>query len=331
MRLVYLELVEKIISSVHKVNRNKLYVFMICLCIAVFIWLMIKLSGEYYTNISYPFRFTNIPTEKLMFENADSTINLNLKANGLQLFSAKYLKRHPTVNIDLSSVKMHRCRYRYGSYIITSSLKRSISDQLKFTEDINFISPDSLFFVLESCVTKKVAVETEMSINFKKQYYQYGDIIVTPDSIVLSGLFLMIDTIDFIKTKKIEFSEVKDNKDFNVEIIKPLKSKNIKYSTDKVNIKIPVENYTESSIFLPIQQINDSVNKVKTFPEKVKVTYLVALRDFDRVDEIMFMAGVDCSKISADNQTLELELFRYADFVKITGMFPEKVEYIILK
>ena len=331
MRLVYLELVEKLTRSSDKVIRNKLYVFLVCLGIAVFIWLMIKLSGEFYSSVSYPFRFTNIPAGKLMVENVDSTLSLKLKANGLQLFSIKHLKKYPTVNIDLNRVKMHRCRYRYGSYILTSSLKRLITDQLQIADKVISVSPDSLFFVMENSEKKMVAVKADLSISFKKQYHQYGSIVVTPDSILISGLLSMIDTISFIKTKRIELSELYKNTDINIEIVKPLISKNIKYLTDKVNVQIPVENYTESSIDLPIQQVGDSIRKIKTFPAKAKVTYMVALKDFDRIDKSMFLAGVDCSEINAENKILEVKLFRQADFVKVTGIFPEKVEYIILK
>lgn len=331
MKSFFLELVEKLTRSSDKVIRNKLYIFLICLGIAVFIWLMIKLSGEYYSNVSYPFRFTNIPAGKLMVENVDSTLSLKLKANGLQLFSIKYFKDHPTVNIDLNRVKLHRCRYKYGSYVLTSSLKSYIINQLEIADKIISVLPDSLFFVMENSEKKMSAVKTDLSISFKKQYYQYGDIVLTPDSVLISGLLSMIDTINFIKTKKIELSGLDKNVDIDIEIVKPLISKNIKYSTDKINVKIPVENYTESSIDLPIIQVGDSIRKIKTFPAKVTITYMVALKDFDRVDKSMFLAGVDCSKINAVNKILNVKLLRQADFVKVTEIFPENVEYIILK
>ena len=54
-------------------------------------------------------------------------------------------------------------------------------------------------------------------------------------------------------------------------------------------------------------------------------------KDFDRIDKSMFMAAVDCSKISEKNKIFEVKLLRQADFVNVTGIFPEKVEYIILK
>ena len=331
MRLINLEFVKNLTASASKVKRDKLYIFLVCFGISVFIWLMIKLSGEYYSNVSYPFRFTNVPSGKLLVENVDSSLNIKLKANGMQLFNKKFLTRHSTILIDLEKVKINRCRYSYGSYILTSTLTKLISKQLKFSENEIRISPDSLFFVLENSENKMICVKPDLEISFKKQFQQYGDIVVSPDSILLSGSFSMIDTINFIKTKKIKFSDLSENTNVNVEIVKPLVSENIKYSAEKVNIKIPVENYTESSLDIPIQKIGDSLIKIKTFPGKVKTTSMVALKDFDRIDKSMFMAAVDCSKISEKNKIFEVKLLRQADFVNVTGMFPEKVEYIILK
>ncbi len=302
-----------------------------CFGIAVFIWLMIKLSDEFTSKVSYPFRFTNIPSGKLLVESSDSTLKLQVKANGLQLFSTKYLKKSPLINIDFNRVKLNRCRYKYGSYILTSSLKNYLINQLDITDNIISVSPDSLFFVMENSEMKMLAVKTDLSISFEKQYYQYGDIKITPDSIRVNGLLSIIDTINYIKTKRIELSELKKNIDIDIGILKPLISKNIKYSVDKVNVKIPVENYTESSIDIPIQQVGNSIREIKTFPAKVKVTYMVALKDFDRLDKSMFLAGVDCSKINTGNNILRVKLFRQADFVKVTEIFPESVEYIILK
>ncbi len=76
---------------------------------------------------------------------------------------------------------------------------------------------------------------------------------------------------------------------------------------------------------------NDRVS-IKTFPEKVKITYFVALIDYNRVDHEMFKAQVNIPVIGKLTPgKLKVNIVQFPSFVKIRKIVPDKVEYIILK
>jgi hypothetical protein len=58
---------------------------------------------------------------------------------------------------------------------------------------------------------------------------------------------------------------------------------------------------------------------------------MVALKDYKKINESMFWAMIDFTKLdlkSADNKVKVL-ITKFPSFVKITKIDPEKVEYII--
>ncbi len=289
------------------------------------------MSKEYYSNIEYPLVYTNIPGDKLLTNSPDSTLILRVKSKGFRLFSIKYLKKHRAIGINLSRTNLRKSRYENTTYVLTSSLKKDIEKKLYLTDKLISISPDTLHFNIEEIVNNKIPVRPDISITYKKQYLLYDSIKLNPDSIIVRGSQETIDTIKFIKTAKIELLNLSENKSFALKIIKPITSPNIKYSTDTINVFIPVEKFTEATIEIPVGILNNDSINIITFPEKVQLTYLVALKDYKRIYPEMFSAGINYNENIKNNKNLKLKVSKQPDFVKITKIKPEKVEYIIFK
>jgi hypothetical protein len=117
--------------------------------------------------------------------------------------------------------------------------------------------------------------------------------------------------------------------DLNIDLTK---EKNISVSPKKIVSYLKVEKFTESNIEIPINHNAAKINKsIKLFPDKVNVSYMVALKDYKRVNESMFRAVVDFTKLdlkSAENK-VKVEISKFPSFVKINKIDPEKVEFII--
>ncbi len=332
MKFSFLELFRKIASeSWDRKQRNHLYIFLLCLGISIFIWLMIKLSSDYYSTLTYHVDYVNIPDNNLLAPNADSTITMNIEAQGFKLFSLKYLKRNPKIEIDLQKTNIHKNRYSYGFYVLTSSLRNKLEQELKLTDESFSIYPDTLSFVLEQLTSKKLPVRSEISFTLKKQHQIKGTIHIQPDSILISGIPSIVDTLNYVSTEVIELGEINSSKSLKLALKKFGRDKKIKLLRDSVNIEIPVVKYTEASMMIPIRKPEDMSREVKFFPSQVEVVFLVTLPDYDKVNAGMFTAEV--SEINEDKagNTLEVSMSHTPNFVKVVKIKPEKVEYIILK
>ena len=277
--------------------------------------------------------YTNIPDDKLLINLPDSVLTLNVQSQGLDFFSDKYLSGDQAIYINIGGLNYKKVNGLYKSFLLTSQISSNIARQLNLSNKLKSISPDTLFFLFESMSMKNVAVIPDIKIDFEKQYQRYGLITIEPDSVIVYGPASVIDKVDFVRTEKIELKKIKDNQEFSVNIISTANNKKLRFSENEIQISIPVAKYTEGSIELPIITI-DSLSgfKIKTYPDKVLVTYLVALKDFKRVNMDMFQMGVYYkSKESSAYKTLKVEILHQPPFVEIVKIDPQRVEYIIGK
>lgn len=332
MKISFPDLFRKIISkSWDSGVRKHTNIFFLCLGISVFIWLMIKMSGDYESSIQYSIKYTSIPEGKLLTQDADTTLRLDIRAKGFRIFSLKYLRSKPQIAISLEDYKIHKNRYRYGSYLLTSSLRNMINERLDIGNEITGIYPDTLNFILEKTIRKKVPVRQNITFSFKQQHQLYGSVSCSPDSVIISGPPSLIDTIRFVETSLVKLGELHEDANTRVSLINPDSRSLVRLSTDSCTLNVPVANYTEQKAEIPVQVLNAGGKRVKLFPEKIEITYLIALPDYNKVSNDMFEAVVDLHDITEYNKTLDIKLAHHPGFVKIIRIRPEKVEYIILK
>lgn len=311
--------------------RNKLYIFIVCIVISAFVWTLIKFSKDYTTVLKYPVIFKNIPANRVLVNYPDSTISLTVTAKGFKLIYNEFFNKPYPLEIDLSTVHLKRKGDFYYSNLFTTTVTSELSKQLMFPNNIVSIDPDTLTFTFEKRYFKKVPVESRLEMNFKKQYQLYDSIKFSPDSVTISGSLNDIKKISSVKTEQKVLKNLSSSEfvDLNIELPKKL---NVSVSPKKIVGYVNVEKFTESNIEIPINHNADKVNKsIKLFPNKVNVSYLVALKDYKKINEGMFWAFVDFSKLdlkSADNK-VKIVITKFPSFTKITKIDPEKVEFII--
>ena len=68
------------ISDVFK--KNKLYVFLVCLAISIFIWLLIVLSKNNIETIDYPITYSKPPDNLVLTNVPDSLLSFRLSSSG---------------------------------------------------------------------------------------------------------------------------------------------------------------------------------------------------------------------------------------------------------
>ena len=77
--------------------------------------------------------------------------------------------------------------------------------------------------------------------------------------------------------------------------------------------------------------VNNSKKKLRLFPDKVKIKYIVSLTDYNIIKENSFKVNIDTADISASNNFLPIYLTDYPNNTKIISIEPKEVEYIIIE
>lgn len=308
---------------------NKLYyTFILFSFLSVIFWFMTKLSKEYDSSIKYPVSYINLPSNKLLQEKPSEYIDIRIRATGFKLISSKVSPRKLT--IDASNI--------YGKsltnyYLLLSQQKLSVQKQLNTGVKVAYFIKDSVHFKLGVLNQKKVVVKLISDLLFAEGFELNNSISIQPDSILLTGPKSTLDTISFVSTgllqKKelnVSINEFLDIKEFNPD-------SNVSAEKDKVLITASVERFTEGSVEVPIKVINIPDGKqINTFPKFVKVTYRIALSNFNKIDSSTFL--IECDYDISENNNLPYlipRLIGSSSMIKNARISPQKIDFLINK
>lgn len=312
--------------------RKQLFIFLLCLVISVFVWFMLKLSSDYQSVIPIKIHFTNIPGNKTLTGMTDTTVTVSIKEKGTELLRIKYISRQQVAEVNLRNIRLARSGDGYRGYVLSSSLISPIENALGLTGRIESIYPDTLFVFMEDRASQRVPVTLDITTGFKAQYMLYGKIALDPDTVTVTGPGGMIRSVREADIGKINLTNLDQTVTVRRQVIRDSNQLWINYSPGWITVTIPVEKFTEAVIELPVNMISDSSGmRIKTFPETVKVTYNIAIKDFGQITSDMFEAAVslDLEDLST-SQSLRVNLLRQPPLVRVTKIEPDKVEFIIL-
>ncbi len=311
--------------------KRKIYVFSACILISAFIWVMIKLSKEYTTEIKYPIVYQEVPHDKVLVKASDSILSLKIETKGFRLFFLRNIRiPHPLyINVSESLYKIQGSKNRY--FLPISEFGRDLNRQLNSKTTLLSIEPDTLFVRIKDVESKKVPVKAQYSIELPNQYKPYGPINVKPDSIIVSGLDNYLDTLEFVSTKPFVVKKI-EKEQYDIPVANAYKKHGLHLSKDKFTVHIDIEKYTEEQRILPLYVFNEpDTIEVKTFPSEVEVSYLLAIKDYNKIANSDFKAFVDYNDITNDKNTLRVKLDEYPDQVDINNISPKRVEFIIIR
>ena len=140
--------------------RNQLYIFLVCLVLSVFIWALVRLSGEYYYSLEYSLKYTQVPGNLKLTKTHDSTLNLKIKVQGFEFFSEQFLVRQDReFEVSLRNVRLRYNGDHVWGYMLANRIGKEIISQSNFPSDLYFVSPDTLFFEFEKESIKKVSAK----------------------------------------------------------------------------------------------------------------------------------------------------------------------------
>ena len=298
---------------------------MIFVVIAALFWLLIKLSSNYTVTEPLTINIKDTPAD-LVLTNGTQKIKVTLSTSGFELLNYyfKPISRRK-VDISLEEVPLHKdgeSTYSFGS----SYAKEKIANFLTLEPNEVSFEENRIILNMEPLDSIRVKVVPNVDITYEKQYNRLGKIQLTPDSVTIYGPKNEITSIDNVYTQQLTLRNINQNIDANI----PLKL-NESFNADQkdINVKIFVEKYTEAVANVPIT--NNSKEKLRLFPDKVKIKYIVSLTDYNITKENSFKVNIDTADINHENNFLPIYLTDYPNNTKILSIEPKEVEYIIIE
>ncbi len=308
-------------------NNRKLHVFLLFLILAFGFWMLIKLSRTYTSTVSVNLNYTDLPNNKMLQSEPESTVKVTLRAVGFTLLKHKFSKKKVEVSLK-NSKRKKRSQY----YLLSSNVLSSVNNSFSKSEVIS-IEPDTLFFELGKSISKKVKVEPDLTIQYKSGYHLSGALEVEPEYITISGPQSVVDSVIYLTTKNLKITDVYDTIHKEIAVVSNSKTSKLTYSHATVTIKGKVEKFTERTIEVPIKVKNAPKSyTIKTFPDKVNVVFQIGLSDFNRIDENDFEVICDYGIIESDGiDYLIPKVVGKPSFVTGVKVVPNKVEFLLEK
>jgi hypothetical protein len=313
-------------------SRKQIQVFLVCLAISTFTWLLIKLSKEYYYESAFKVIYTNVPPGKVISSRVDSVLILTIRSTGYNTLYRKVFGYQQNLVIDLGDLKVKKNGNVFEANLPTTELSDLIQNQLNQKEKLTDISPHNIFFRFEKAYSKRIPVKLNMEVTYHKQYNLYDKIYTYPDSLTVTGPLKSIQSIKEIETEPQILNDVFISQYFIIPIVKDASS-NLSFNKDYVRVIIPVAQYTEASVEVPVRVDSIPGNfAVKSYPEKVKIVYQVAICDYNEVKPEMFSARINAKNtLTENNRKIKVDLIQFPSFIRIIKTQPDRVEYIIIK
>ncbi len=307
-------------------------IFLIFLLISTLFWLLNQLSKETTARVRYPVLFQNSGEQRVIINDLPGYLFLEVRGQGYKLMKYKLKPWKEPLVIDLRSfpLRPERAGDTRRFYLLSSYVKGFVNDHLGERMVLEHILPDTLRFVFDSLVERRLPVLADIVVVPARQYILKDTIRLVPDTVVASGPAMILDTLAGVRTAHKEFREVEESFEEKLPLLHPGR---VDLSTDKVVLHIEVEQYTEAVYDIPVgtKNVPDTV-VLRLFPSRVKVSFKVGLSRYKKLLPELFAATVDyheLDKKKTDKLTIRLE--KHPVGIEAVRLEPEKVEYLIEK
>ncbi|MBO5810577.1 MAG: YbbR-like domain-containing protein [Bacteroidales bacterium] len=293
--------------------------------IAALFWLLIKLSAQYTVTEPLTINIKDAPANLVILD-GNQKVKVTLSTTGFELLNY-YFKpaSRRKVDISLEEVPLHKDSESTYSFSV-SYAKEKVANFLTIEPNEVSFDDNRISVKMEQLDSIKVKVIPNIDLSYEKQYNRHGKIQIKPDSVTIYGPKTKLVSIDNIYTENISLKNINTNIDIDLPIHL---DEMINADTKNVNIKINVEKYTEAIANVKIS--NNFNKKLRLFPDKVKIKYIVSLTDYNIIKDNSFVVSIDTADISSENNFLPLYLIDYPSNTRITSIEPKEVEYIIIE
>jgi YbbR domain-containing protein len=308
-----------------KIERKRFGLLIACLIAAVCAWLFLALNNKYVYTAKTELIYKDEPQKKAFKALQPDTVDLQVEGTGWQLLFSR-------LRINPQSITVSLQKLNNRNYILFSEQLVQVNRQLETSQKIISVKPDTLYFDFSRRTNKRVPVKLIKNFTFMKQYGLSDQIQLKPSYVNISGPQDELAKITTWVTDTLKLTDLQQTASTRIGI-KQNNLNNISIYPSSIGVKVPVDEFTEKTLEIPLRIINntDFLN-IKLYPKKVKVTFLVALSSYQEVEEDFIEAVVDVNEWKQlKHQNFTVKINRFPDYCKLISVAPSKINFIIEK
>lgn len=299
---------------------SNLKVVVLCVAAATTFWILNALNKDDYTTIvDFPIEFLYNQDRYMAVEPLPESIEIEISGNGWDLLR-KYFNFNPEpypIELDLPSSK---------GYVLTSELKRPLSEFLTPTQLISIVD-DSVFFQIDEIKTLKLQPFLDSTgYSLSKNYRLLKEPEFAPNQLTVKGPSSILERYEGLFPVNLDEQKINQDIEKSVAISVPEDlSEFISIEEKTITVKLEVLAFLEGNKRLKVKKINfpRTVSLEKEDP-LIMMFYLVDERKTDDLKELEFEAILDYSKRNRQDSTILVQVKpmpSYLDQVRIEPPF----------
>ncbi len=313
------------IIKLSRVERRRISAFVTCFLLAFGAWVFVTMSNYYTYPVKIALNFKNQPLQKAFYALQADTINAVVGGTGWQKLFNNFDLENRSVDVDVRKLDSQK-------FIVLSNQLPQINQKSEKNQQIISFNPDTVFFDFAARKVKRVPVVLKSRVKYQKQYACSDDITINPNYVTISGPAAYIDSVKSWKTDSLIVENANSNINSRIKLLMP-KENNISIYPKTVDVSIPVDEFTEKTLEVPVKLINNkNYSNVVLVPKKVKITFTVSLNSYPDINNDFFEVIADLDDWQKEGKlTLPVTLKQKPDYCKIVRVQPSSVNFIVRK
>ncbi len=287
---------------------------------AVLLWLSVSLSDQYQVHVHVPVIVQNVPPGRALSSPLPRDVRVTLNDYGWRLAKAVWGAQVEWA-IDVSLLpSQHR-----------ALTVRDLSEQLGSRFGLKPLSmmPDSIYIMLDTVETKRVAVVPRYSATFREGYGQIGPASVLPESVTVHGARRVIRPLQAWPTAFRQFDQLRQS----VDLLVPLADTAglLDFTPREVRLRLDVQQFAEKTFaHVPVELTSvPSHREVLLSSPYVDIVVRGGIDQLALVQPTSIRATIDYRVIIADTSGMVQPEVSVPLGLRAVRVTPERIQYVI--
>ena len=304
-------------------KKRRIHIVVTTILIGTFLWLSTNLRESYQITVAAPLTIEEIPRDMAVRTPVPRTVQLKFRGNGWRL-AGVLLRPDIRLRVPLSSLLPGNC-------IITIN---DVLERISLSPGVQLVgmNPDTVAVLLDHRALKRVPVIPDFVVMFREGYGQVGNVMLSPESVTVSGAAALLDHIEGWHTAVIRFDDVKAPVEEDVALMESPDFL-LECTPAAVRARINVQPFAEkvfSGLAVELRSL-PSNRDVIFIPPKIEIVARGGIRQLASILPVDFQVSVEYERIVADTTgTIEPHIHT-PQGVQVVVRRPERVQYIVRK
>lgn len=309
-------------SLINLPDREDRPVLGISLALALFFWLLVKLSTTYRTEKEIVLSFS-LPEGKAFSMAPPYAVSCTVEGTGWALLYDYISHPETRLHVDIPPDSKR--------YLLSVNRLRTEINAILLNIQVLDILYDDRELMLEDEQTIRVPVKVPLRVKFAPDYQLSAPPTPMPDSLTLTGPASALSRISAVYTDTLVLTGLSADTKKSISL-QNLPS-GISSTVSTVSVQLSVEQFSGKSFWIPISIIN-CTDSVRIFPRSVLLDVNLGLSQYDNIQAEDFEVVADFKDAFAnkgDRNSVLLRLNKSPDAARNITFSPKSIEYYLIK